>query len=274
MNAPMHASASPRPALVPKDPVRLHQRNAALATLSSSAFSILEPHLRQRDFEEGSVLWDVGEQFDRVYFPLSGIISIVLPVKDGCWIEVASVGQEGAAGINYGLGQAQSATQGVAQVAGTFCYISAPQFASAARQSDEIDYFAATCCNWLLAQSQQMAACNAVHPADARFCRWLLLYAERTGDDMVPSTQEAIARSLGVRRTTVTLIAQGLQMSGIISYRRGKIVIRDRDVLRSKACDCCTVLGQRNWPSEWLSKRAEVLDSQVAGAERPSHRGA
>jgi len=238
-------------------------RNGALAALSSSAFSVLEPHLRHRDFEEGSVLWEAGEQTARVYFPLSGVISIVLPVKDGGGVEVATVGREGTAGIDYGLGQTQSLTQGVTQIAGTFSYMSALQFANAARQNDEIDRVAVICCNWLLAQSQQMAACNAVHSADARFCRWLLQSGERIDSDVVPSTQEAIGRALGIRRTTVTLIAKGLQTAGIISYRRGKIVIRNRDGLRSAACDCCATLGRHNWPSERLIRKgAEPLDPQ------------
>jgi CRP-like cAMP-binding protein len=240
---------------------RAPHRSGVLTALSSNAFSVLEPHLRHRDFEEGSVLWEAGDQIDRVYFPLSGMVSIVLPVKDSSGIEVATVGREGAAGIDCGLGQAQSLTQGVVQIAGTFSYMSALQFANAARQNDEIDRVAAVCCNWLLAQSQQMAACNAVHSADARFCRWLLQSGERIDSDVVPSTQEAIGRALGIRRTTVTLIAKGMQTAGIISYRRGKIVIRDRDRLRSAACDCCAALGRHNWPSERLIRKgAEPFD--------------
>jgi CRP-like cAMP-binding protein len=251
----------------------VRHRNGALAALSSSAFSILEPHLRSRDFEEGSVLWDAGESSNRAYFPLSGVISIVVPVKDGGGIEVASVGYEGAAGIDCESGHHHSVTQGVTQVAGTFSYMSAVQFASAARQNEEIGHVAAICCNWLLAQSQQIAACNAVHPADARFCRWLLLSAARLESDIVPSTQEAIARALGIRRTTVTLIAQSLQAAGLISYRRGKIAIRDRDGLRSAACDCCGPLGRPNWPSERLAG-GERLNLAFLEVERRSDQGA
>jgi CRP-like cAMP-binding protein len=72
-----------RPAIVTTPYPRPHQRNAVLAALSPRAFSILESHLRHRDFPEGSVLWDAGVPTERVYFPLSGIISVVLPVKDG-----------------------------------------------------------------------------------------------------------------------------------------------------------------------------------------------
>lgn len=254
MNAPAQGITQGRVLTHPDLRARPHHSNAVLAALSSPAFSVLEPHLNHRDFEEGAVLWDAREQIDRVYFPLSGIVSLVLPVKDGSGIEVASIGPEGAAGIDYRSGQPQSLTQGVTQIGGTFVYMSASQFARVAQQNDEIHGVAAACRNWLLTQSQQMAACNAVHSADKRFCRWLLLCSERIDSDMVPSTHEAVARTLGIRRTTVTLIAQGLQMDGIISYRRGKIMIRDREALRAAACDCCAVLGRHNWPSGQFAK--------------------
>jgi len=264
MNMPLQGLGQfRRPAVVTNTYPRPHHKNAVLAALSPRAFSLIESHLRHRDFPEGSVLWDAGAPTERVYFPLSGVISVVLPVKDGSGIEVASVGREAAAGLGYGSGQSRSITQGMTLISGTFSYMSASQLASAARQNEEIARVAATCCDWLLAQSQQLAACNAVHPADARFCRWLLQSAERIEGDVIPSTQETIAQALGIRRTTVTLIAQGLQMEGMISYRRGKIRIRNREGLRNAACDCCAALGRANWPSERLvNSGAEAIDPQ------------
>jgi CRP-like cAMP-binding protein len=233
-----------------------------LAALSPRAFSLLESHLRYRDFPEEHVLWDAGVPTERVYFPLSGVISVVLPIKDGSGIEVASVGREAAAGLGFGPGPSRSVTQGVTLISGTFSYISASQLAAAARQNEELGRIMAICSEWLLAQAQQIAACNAVHPADARFCRWLLQAAERVEGEVIPSTQETIAQALGIRRTTVTLIAQGLQMEGMISYRRGKIRIRNREGLRNAACDCCNALGRAYWPAERLKGGSDTGDSQ------------
>ncbi len=199
---------------------RPHHRNAVLAALSPRAFSMLESQLRHRDFAEGSVLWDAGAPTERVFFPLSGVISVVLPVKDGSGIEVASVGREAVAGLSCGSGQFRSVTQGITLISGTFSYMSASALANAAKQNDEIARVMAICC-------------------------------------------ETIAQALGIRRTTVTLIAQGLQMEGMISYRRGKIRIRNREGLRTAACDCCAALGRANWPSERFTKSAaETGDAQ------------
>jgi hypothetical protein len=49
-------------------------------------------------------------------------------------------------------------------------------------------------------------------------------------------------RSRGVRRTTVTLLAQSLQVRRLIRYRRGRIVLLDRKGLEECACECYDVM--------------------------------
>jgi len=140
----------------------------------------------------------------------------------------------------------------VVQVGGHFFRISASNLLSAAGQNRQIKDLIGFCRDWILLQGQQIAACNAVHAADRRFCRWLHESAQRMETATVRVTQESIAAVLGVRRTTVTLIAQGLQTSGLIQYRRGRIVVPDISLLRSSACDCCDMLDRQRWPSTRL----------------------
>jgi CRP-like cAMP-binding protein len=90
----------------------------------------------------------------------------------------------------------------------------------------------------LLAQIMQSVACNAAHPLEARLCRWLLTTQDRSGGDEIPLTQEYLAEMLGVQRTTVSGAARALQAQGLISYRRGSVQIKRRDLLEEKACDC------------------------------------
>jgi CRP-like cAMP-binding protein len=233
-------------------PTRPNLKNAALEALSREALQLLEPYLRQRLFPELSVLWDCGEPVNRVYFPMSAIISVVLPVRDGNGAEVANIGREGGAGMAYGPRQSRSPTRGVVQIGGNIAYLPATQLVSAAAQNSEIAALTEFCRDWLMLQAQQAAACNAVHTAEQRFCRWLLQCCEHTESNVVPLTQENLAQSLGLRRTTVTLIAQGLQASGVINYKRGRIMIRDPHALRSVACDCCAALDRSYWPSNRL----------------------
>ena len=90
----------------------------------------------------------------------------------------------------------------------------------------------------LLAEAQQTAACNAIHNGVSRLARCLLQSADRIGSDQLSMTQESLAEMLGVRRTTVTLLAQTFKDKGLIRYSRGHIVITDRKSLESSACEC------------------------------------
>jgi CRP-like cAMP-binding protein len=100
----------------------------------------------------------------------------------------------------------------------------------------------------LWAEAQQLAACNAVHSTSRRLCRWLLQHADRSDGQQLPLTQELLAQMLGVRRTTVTLLAQSMQTKGIIRYRRGHIVILDRKQLEECACECYHVIQHERLP--------------------------
>jgi len=209
------------------------------------------------------VLWECGEAIHRVYFPISGIVSIVLPLRDGNCAEVANVGREGGAGMAYGPGR-RSPTRGFVQICGTISFMPASQFADAAAQSCEIASLMECCRDWLVLQAQQAATCNAVHTAEQRFSRWLLQCCEHTESNIVPLTQESLAQVLGLRRTTITLIAQGLQATGVVSCGRGRIIVNDPSGLRSAACDCCSALDRTHWPSRRLTDRAASGGEQVS----------
>ena len=246
------------------------RRNSALAALSAGAARLLGRHLQETDIREGTLLWDVGVDSRRIFFPISGIISVRMPTRDGHGIDVATIGPEGAAGFHEGAGTVPVWTQAVVQAAGRFATITGAAFQAAAIEFEELGQLAAVCKAWLLLQSQRAALCNAVHSADARFCRWLLRTSDALGLDIVRVTQEAIAEALGIRRTTANLIAQQLQWKGTISCGRGKIAIRDRAGLQSAACECYSVLGPSYWPSELLriSDLSQQIETQTALSSR------
>jgi DNA-binding FadR family transcriptional regulator len=54
----------------------------------------------------------------------------------------------------------------------------------------------------------------------------------------LPLTQEFLAQMMGVRRTSVTEVAGELQKAGMISYSRGRIHIKDVNLIRQWACEC------------------------------------
>jgi len=90
----------------------------------------------------------------------------------------------------------------------------------------------------LLIQVQQTAACNALHPVEARLSRSLLQARDRLESNTIKLTHEFLSQMLGVRRTTVTVVANMLQQAGLIRYHRGHIEIIDRRGLEARACEC------------------------------------
>jgi CRP-like cAMP-binding protein len=226
--------------------------NRCLSALSPKAFSLLKPYLTEVVLREGTILWDANKLSSDVYFPVSGLVSILIDASDGVSVEVASICGQAAVGTIFELDQSDFSTQGVVQVEGRFLRMPSPQLLSAAKDNSEIHNLVTYCRDWIFMQAQQTAACNAVHTAEMRLCRWLFQACERMDSDTIHLTQEMIASLLALRRTTVTLIAQKLQIEDLIRYRRGKITVLDRARLRAAACECCDSLARQHWPSTRL----------------------
>ena len=225
-----------------------HQDNRLLAALPREMVDLMGHNLKQIPHAQGKALYEPGESIDQIYFPQSGMISLLVVAKDGGAIETATVGREGAVGLHSALGKRLSFTRATTQVSGKFSVIRAAAFAQFAQNHAPVRDLISRYTEVLWVEAQQIAACNAVHDAATRLCRWLLQTADRIGSDHLPLTQELIAEMLGVRRTTVTLMAQSLQRDGLIKYARGHITILDREQLERCACECYAVMQQEKLP--------------------------
>ena len=196
--------------------------------------------------EQGTILIEAGEEFDQVYFPHYGMLSLLAVLKDGKAIETATVGREGVVGAMAGLGLYKSLVRVVVQLPIGASKIAATQFRKAAASSDAIRNLCINYNEVLLSQARVTAACNALHVIEARFCRWLLQTADRAASDTVTLTQEFLAEMLGVRRTSVTEVANKIQSSGAINYSRGVIKILDRPALERMSCECYQTLLEQS----------------------------
>jgi CRP-like cAMP-binding protein len=225
-----------------------HLQNRLLAALPPTDFSLFDSDLRASTFKQGAIVQEAGEPVDQVYFPQTGMISLLVITQEGVGIEAATIGREGAIGLHRGLGKRRSFTRAVIQVSGTISHISADVFERAVERSDAIKDMITHYTEVLWVEAQQIAACNAVHSAEARFARWLLQTQDRIDSDALPLTQEFLSQMLGVRRTTVTLVARALQQARLIRYRRGQIVILDRAGLEEAACECYQIIQHETLP--------------------------
>src|SRR5436190_22805421 len=112
--------------------------NRLLAALSASDYSVLQPYLKEVPLDVGAVLQDSGERIQYVYFPLSGMISLLSVMRDGKAVETAALGREGALGVGFGLGTPHAVARAVVQIAGRAARISGTQFQAGLRESERL----------------------------------------------------------------------------------------------------------------------------------------
>jgi CRP-like cAMP-binding protein len=228
--------------------VQGHQDNRLLAGLPRDTLALMARDLRQISLTQHQEIYEPGAPIEEVYFPQSGMISLLVVARDGGAVETATIGREGAVGLHGAMGKRLSFTRATTQVGGRFSTIRASALAHLVQDHTPLRDMITRYTEVLLAEAQQLAACNAVHDASARLCRWLLQTSDRIGSQTLPLTQDLIAQMVGVRRTTVTIMAQSLQQKGAITYMRGRITILDREKLEHCACECYAVLQQEKLP--------------------------
>jgi CRP-like cAMP-binding protein len=215
-----------------------HSTNHVLASLSSSDADALRPHMQSIDLPQGKIVGEAGKKIDRVIFPNSGIISVVVPLTSGEIIEIGMIGRDSVLGASVAIEDDIFLNRAIVQVGGEGTVIEATHIRRVAAESPAFRTTFMKHERILLAQSQQSAACNALHALEARLARWLLRARDALGSDDLALTQEFLSQMLGVRRTSVSLIANTLQKAGVIKYRRGHINILNVEGLRECACEC------------------------------------
>jgi CRP-like cAMP-binding protein len=216
----------------------LPNSNAILESLSASDGSALRPHLKSVHLESKTVLFNIGDVIDSVYFPTGAVISLVVGLSSGEMIEGAMVGKDGVVGVAAALDSKIALTQAIVQLPGDAFVCDASAFKGVALQSQKLLSLVFRHEQAVYAQAQQSTACMASHDVRSRLCRWLLRARDLSGSDNLAFTQEFLAEMLGVRRTSVTFDAHALQNAGLIKYSRGKIQILDVDGLHEGACEC------------------------------------
>jgi CRP-like cAMP-binding protein len=219
--------------------------NRLLAALGPTADALLRPHLSTAYFAKGAILQEQEAPVAHVYFPMSGLVSLVSVMENGQEIETAVVGRDGAVGAFVGVGSSNAFARATVQIPATCAIISESHFHVAVSQSERIRDLILGFKEALLGQVQQTAACNALHPLESRLARWLLQGLDLTDERELPLTHDSIANLLGVRRTSVTLVANRLQTHGLIRYRRGHIVVLNRTGLEDAACECYRAIRRR-----------------------------
>lgn len=222
--------------------LRAPPTNRLLSALPKDEYQRLLPRLEPFSLVFGEVIYEFGDLIRNVYFPTSGIISLLATVEDRATLEVGIVGREGMVGLPAFMGVKTSGNRAVVQGTGAAMRMRVAAFRSECENGGSLPRLLRRYTHSRLTQMAQGAACNRFHPIDARLARWLLMTRDRMGTDQFQLTQEFLSNMLGVRREGVNKAAGALQDQNLISYRRGNLLILDRAGLKGIACHCYGII--------------------------------
>lgn len=218
--------------------------NRLLTVLPRAEYDRLRPHLEKVSLPLREILYEAGGPIAHVFFPLDGVVSLVILMDGDISLEVGIIGNEGLVGTPVFLGSESSPTRAISQVAGEALRMKARVFREEMKRGGPLYGLVQRYTQTMINQISQSAVCNHRHSVHQRMCRWLLMSHDRVGTDEFHLTHEFLAQMLGVRRPTVTAVAGTLQKAGLISYHRGRITVLDRKGLEAASCECYEVVAK------------------------------
>jgi CRP-like cAMP-binding protein len=210
-------------------------RNQFVSIFASESPQLL-PHLEDLTLAPNQRLHRAGERIEYVYLPHNSVISLVASGSPS--VEFAMLGYEGIVGGASGFGVPDAICDSIVRIGGSASRLRPDRLQAALSESERLRTAVAACEASLAMKAQHAAACNTLHPVEARLCHLLLEMSDRLESDELPITQASLAESLGVQRTTVTLVIGKLQASGAISCGRGRIRVIDPAALTRYTCAC------------------------------------
>ena len=220
-------------------------RNRLLLALPARNLKQLMPELEQIRCQRGQVLMDADRSLDHVFFPDSGVVSVVAVYADGSIIEMATIGREGCTGMQAIFGARTSSVRLLVQIPGSATKISRAAFTQAMESMPAFRSLMNAYVQAFLEQVMVSVACNGAHNLKQRLARWLLMMRDRSDGDALPITQSLLAEMLGVQRPTITNAARELERAGVIERGRREVTILDRQGLIEQSCECYQLVRAR-----------------------------
>jgi CRP-like cAMP-binding protein len=220
-------------------------RNRLLLALPSRILKQLLPELEHIRCQREQVLMDADSSLDHVFFPHSGVVSVVAVYPDGSIIEMATIGREGCTAMQAFFGAKTSSVRLLVQIPGSAAKMSRAAFARAMESMPSFRNLMFAYIHAFLKQILVSVACNGAHSLKQRLARWLLMMRDRSDEDALPITQNLLAEMLGVHRPTITNTVREVARAGLIEPGRRQVTILDRQGLIEESCECYQLVRTR-----------------------------
>jgi CRP-like cAMP-binding protein len=231
------------------------RRNHLLAALSDREFARIEPGLEPVDLPRPTELEGANEEVEFVYFPSSGVASIVALDEGGESVDTAMIGKEGMTGLAVFLGTGQSPMRTIVQVPLTGTRLRADMLRRELEHGGMLPRLLQRHAQVVMVTMAQLILCNRTHRLDQRAARWLLQVDERVEEAPFRVTQDFLAQMIGAQRPALSVAMRQFKDAGLLSYSRGQISIADRRGLSKRSCGCIAIIAAE-------AKRLETLESR------------
>lgn len=219
--------------------------NRLLANLPLDVWMRLQPHMGQMSAGAGHVLIEQGQRVERVFFPLSGLVSQIISAPDGSQVSTALLGREGICGLPEGLNNTSATTDSFMQVAGTVCWLPAEIVQAEFKRNETLQCWLLRYMEWQTVQSTQNVLCNRLHSIEERLARWLLHAQEKVGPEFITVTHKNLSALLGTLRCPITLALGRFEKMELIHCARGRLLVLNAEGLKKLSCRCHDVLQQQ-----------------------------
>jgi CRP-like cAMP-binding protein len=223
--------------------------NQLLAALPRKEYQAIRSQLEEIPLVFEDVIYKPEVVISDVYFPNSGVISLLAGLNERTTLEVGLVGKEGMLGLAVFMGAKASQNRAVVQGTGTAMKMKASAFRRECDNGGDLPRLLRRYTSSLLTQITQSAVCNQFHSVEERLARWLLMTHDRMDTDEFQLTQEFLSNMLAVRREAVNKAAGKLQKLKLITYRRGRLTVLDRAGLQANACSCYEIISRESQQS-------------------------
>jgi CRP-like cAMP-binding protein len=218
--------------------------NKILSCLPAPEFRRLLLSFEPIALSTGEEINGVNEFNEFVYFPESAVISHLYRLNNGGVTAAAVIGNDGLVGLSAVFGSPPPVYRTTVMVGGGGLRVKAQVIRQEFARGERLQRLILTYMSKRLAQVSQRAVCNGRHKLTERLYTWLLMIDDRTKGRILPLTHADISNHLGARRAVISGCCHSLRTSGMITYKRGEMIILDRKMLEAGACECYYVLKQ------------------------------
>ena len=216
--------------------------NHLLRALPDEEFEAIAPLLEPVRLPRSAELEAANETIEFVYFPTTGVASIIAVEEDGESVDTAMIGREGMTGLPVFLDTGQSPARTIVQVPMEGVRMRSEELRRQLRGGGRLTALLQRHTQVVMVTMTQLILCNRMHRLDQRAARWLLQVDERVDERPFQVTQEFLAQMIGVQRPGLSVVMRQFKDAGLVNYARGQISIADHRGLAGRSCGCITII--------------------------------